>query len=815
MACRYRQFGLKFTLSALYMKHFSASLLAVCLLIAPCASLSPLYAQVMDARKTQADQLYQEAEFHLKSNMFQAAQFKLEQALNLYQQLGDTTKQKDVLTSLGVAIAGQTYYQEALRYLQQAEAIAGNTSQQGRVWTEQGFVYLELGEYRQAYYLFLRSQGSQSQDIARENRNRLGMGEAYSYLGRYSQALPYLKIVENAAGDRTDNSRALNALGDVYFELAQYQEAQSYYQRSLAVRQSIGDRLGTSRTLNNLGRIERALKNYPEALKFYQQSLNLVNALGDRAGRAIVLNNMGRVALDMGLNNQALKYFQEALASRNVRAGLPTTLNNLGLYYRKKGEFALAIASYQEALGWARKTGDRVGEIRALSGLGETRLEMKQTDEAIAPLRESIEKFETLRPGLRDEDKISLFDTQAATYRTLQKALVARQDYATALTVAEGSRARAFLELMAQRTSETEAIVKAPTFNEIQAIAKKEQATLVTYSLLYDELERESGLYIWVVDPQGKLSFKSVTLPKEQKNEQILTNLVISLRDDGIKKTPANSSSESLTRKTYEILIQPIADLLPKDPEARVTFIPQGSLFLVPFQALQDGTGKYLIEKHTMTFAPSIQSLSFNQQKQQNKSLSPLIVGNPEPMPNDLSPLPGAATEANAIAQILKTQAIVGAQATEILISQKLTQAGTIHFATHGLLNEQEALESSLAFAPSPERDGLLKAEDIFDLKLQADLAVLSACDTGRGKITGDGVLGLSRSLLSAGVKNVVVSLWEVPDKPTSSLMVEFYRNLQRNPDKAKALRQAMLAQMKKTPTPNDWAAFILLGTAD
>jgi CHAT domain-containing protein/Tfp pilus assembly protein PilF len=801
------------------MKHFSASLLVCCLLIAPVTALSPsLCAQAMDARKTQADQLYREADFHLKSNAFQAAQLKLEQAFSLYQQLGDTTGQKDVLTSLGVAIAGQTYYQEALRYLAQAEAIAGDTSQQGRIWTEQGFVYLELGEYRQAHYLFLRSQGSQVQNIDRENRNRIGIGEAYRYLGMYSQALPYLKTAENASGDRNDYGRALNALGDIYFELAQYQEAQSYYQKAISIRQSLGDRLGTSRTLNNLGRIERALKNFPEALKFYQQSLNLVNGLGDKAGKAIVLNNMGQVALDMGLNNQALKYFQEALAeSRNVRTGLTATLNNLGLYYRKQGDFAKAIESYQEALGWARKTGDGIGEIRALSGLGETRLEMKQTDEAIKPLQESIEKFETLRPGLRDEDKISLFDTQAVTYRTLQTALVARQDYATALAVAERSRARAFVELMAQRVNVTEVIVNALNFADIQAIAKNKQATLVTYSLLYDEFDRESGLYIWVVDPQGKLSFKTVALPKEQQNKQILTNLVVSLRTDGIKKAPANSSSESLTRKTYDILIQPIADLLPTDPEAQIIFIPQGSLFLVPFQALQDASGKFLIEKHTIIFAPSIQSLSLNQKQQtpKNKSLSPLIVGNPEPMPNDLSPLPGAATEANAIAQLLRTEAITGTQATETLIAQKITQAGIIHFATHGLLNEQETLESSLAFAPSPERDGLMTAADIFDLKLQADLAVLSACDTGRGKITGDGVLGLSRSLLSAGVNSVVVSLWEVPDQPTSSLMVEFYRNLQSNPDKAKALRQAMLAQMKKTPTPNDWAAFILLGTAD
>jgi CHAT domain-containing protein len=92
---------------------------------------------------------------------------------------------------------------------------------------------------------------------------------------------------------------------------------------------------------------------------------------------------------------------------------------------------------------------------------------------------------------------------------------------------------------------------------------------------------------------------------------------------------------------------------------------------------------------------------------------------------------------------------------------------------------------------------------------------ILSACDTGRGRLTGDGVIGLSRSLISAGVSSVIVSLWKVPDKTTAGLMPEFYRQLQRNPDKAQALRQAMLVTMKKHPNPGDWAGFTLIGEAE
>jgi len=113
--------------------------------------------------------------------------------------------------------------------------------------------------------------------------------------------------------------------------------------------------------------------------------------------------------------------------------------------------------------------------------------------------------------------------------------------------------------------------------------------------------------------------------------------------------------------------------------------------------------------------------------------------------------------------------------------------------------------------------DGLLKAEEIVDLKLNAELVALSACDTAQGKITGDGVVGLSRALISAGVPSVLVSLWKVDDNATAFLMREFYQNWQKSGDKALALRQAMLATKQKQnySHPRYWAAFTLIGEAE
>ncbi|MGB7443345.1 MAG: CHAT domain-containing protein [Coleofasciculaceae cyanobacterium] len=187
--------------------------------------------------------------------------------------------------------------------------------------------------------------------------------------------------------------------------------------------------------------------------------------------------------------------------------------------------------------------------------------------------------------------------------------------------------------------------------------------------------------------------------------------------------------------------------------------------------------------------------------------------------PQQLSNLPGAEKEAVAIANLLKTTAITGNQATKAAILPKLADARIIHLATHGLLDDFKGfgVPGAIALAPSGTgelNDGLLTANEIFDLKLNAELVVLSACDTGRGTITGDGVIGLSRSLITAGVPSLIVSLWSVPDAPTAELMTEFYQNLDQKLDKAQALRQAMLTTMKTHPNPRNWAAFTLIGEA-
>ncbi len=802
--------------------------------------LQPPLPAIAQTSATEADRQFKSAVEMLRIGSPGIAEQKLEQVLQLYKSQADPQGQQATLTQLGLAYYRQGRYPQALQALQQAEQFPSNFQQQGQRSSLKGMVYLQQGDYWQALQQLQRAEGSQLRDIAAENRTRIALGETYHYLGGYTKALQYLELAQRAANDPFDRGWALQAIGDVQFNLGEYKQAQDYYQQALAIRRSVGDRLGAARTLSSLGLAYQELSQFEAALSSYQEALSIISGLGDSTGRVYLLNNLSRAYLKQGQTQPALDYLQQALATTRLinGTGRALTFTNLGNYYRQLQQYAQAIDFYEQALAWARKNGDRVGEAKALSGLGETLLESGQSERATQALQASLDAFEQLRPGLRDEQKISLFETQTYTYGLFQKTLVSQNRQAEALVAAERGRGRAFVELLAQRLSNSPLPRQEapPTVAAIQAIAKQQQATLVTYSLLQDRAGQETDLYIWVVSPAGDINFRRIDL-KALKNNQavslnklarqaraavaagqdqsqpLISDLVVSLRGSLLESTSQPMFTSA--RNSYELLIQPIAELLPTDPKARIIFIPQGALFLVPFAALQDASGQFLIEKHTLSIAPAIQVLALSKPRSTATKLA-LIVGNPTPMPVGLSPLPAAEQEAKAIAQMLNAQPLIGRKATETEVLQQMSQASLIHLATHGLLDGQEGLNSSLAFVADQQHNGLLTAAEILDLKLQADLAVLSACDTGRGKITGDGVVGLARSLMSAGVNSVVVSLWAVPDLPTAQLMTEFYRQRQHQKlDKAQALRQAMLTMIKQDPNPRNWAGFVLIGQID
>ncbi|MBD2206697.1 tetratricopeptide repeat protein [Calothrix sp. FACHB-1219] len=784
-----------------------------------------------------------------------------QQSLAIAKQIKDRLGEGKALGNLGIAYYSLGDYPKAIEYHQQRLALAKQIKDrggEGKALGNLGIAYYSLGDYPKAI-----EYHQQHLAIAKQIKDRLGEGKAlgnlgiaYYSLGDYPKAIEYHQqrlAIAKQIKDRLGEGAALGNLGNAYNALGDYPKAIEYQQQSLAIAKQIKDRLGEGAALGNLGVAYFQLGDYPKAIDYQQQRLAIAKQIKDRLGEGAALGNLGNAYDALGDYPKAIKYHQQSLAlSKEIKdkLGEGTALGNLGLAYFQLGDYPKAIDYHQQRLAIAREIKDRQGEGESLNNLGLAFYKQGNLSAAEKTLYEGIKVKESLRgKNLPDSNKVSLFDTQKSIYILLQQVLIAQNKTDAALEIAERGRARAFVELLASRVStnnkQTEKSPQAPTIAEIKQIAKQQNATLIQYSIIYDYFKfpgkgktKESDLYIWVVKPTGEATFRKVDLkPLWQKDNTTLAELVSSTRnslgvvddDRSIFESQFNNpNNEKAQRenlqKLHQLLIKPIADLLPTNPNQPVTFVPQSSLFLVPFPALMDEQGKPIMEKHTILTAPAIQVLDFTHQLGAGRRTNynnALIVGNPTmPLvstePNKpatkLKPLPGAELEAKTIAKMLKTQPILGKEATKANILQRLSSFDVIHLATHGWADDNRGLGSWIAFAPSLNDDGLLKAEEILDLKLKAQLVVLSACETGKGKLSGDGVIGLSRSLISAGVPSVLVSLWQVPDEPTQYLMVEFYKSLQTQPDKALALRQAMLKTKEKFPNPVNWAAFTLIG---
>ncbi|BDA71623.1 TPR repeat-containing protein [Calothrix sp. PCC 7716] len=857
-------------------------------------------AQEVDARKAQADSLEKLANQQYQTSQFEAALQSWQQALSIYREIKDPLGEGKSLCGIGAAYDSLRDFPKAINYHQQCLTIAIRIKErklEGRVLANLGLAYYNLGDYPKAieYYQQSLKIVLAIKDSLAEGRILSNFGSVYRNLGEYAKAIDYYQqslTIANKIGDLKGEGRVLGnlglvyfllsdypkaidhqqlrlkialvikdlqgqgqALGDlgvIYYSLGDYPKAIDYYKQALKIALDIKDRQGEAQSLGNLGIVYDSLRDYPKAIDFHQQSLKVSLIIKDRQGEAQSLVNLGMSYNNSGNYAKAINYQQQALTilrELKNRNGEGKALGNLSNVYYRLGEYSKAIDYEQQSLKIAREIKNPQAEATSLNNIGLALYRQGNLRSAESTLFEAIKVQESLRGRLKDSEKVSITDTQRGTYLTLQQVLVAQNKTGAALEIAERSRARAFVELLASRISpDTQRILTSPTIAEIKQTAKAQNTTLVQYSITYDDFKvqdkqetKESQIYIWVVKPTGEVTFRKADLkPLWQKDNTDLYQLVTTVRNNigargtpyrgiQVSHNPDTTNTQNNLRRLHKILIDPIADLLPKNENDKVVFIPQGSLFLVPFPALQDASGKYLIEKHTILTSPSIQVLDLTR-KQREAQKTPLqdvlIVGNPTmpsvapkigAQPQQLAPLPGAEKEAKAIGNLLNTKPLIGNEATKAAVLERLPRARFIHLATHGIFDDVQGINSSIALAPSSNNsgDGLLTAGEILDLKLNAELVVLSACDTGRGKITGDGVIGLSRALISAGAPSVLVSLWSVPDAPTSLLMTEFYKNLQKNPDKAQALRQAMLTTMKKNPNPVDWAAFTLIGEAE
>jgi CHAT domain-containing protein len=439
-----------------------------------------------------------------------------------------------------------------------------------------------------------------------------------------------------------------------------------------------------------------------------------------------------------------------------------------------------------------------------------------------------------------DRSKILALDKGKTFFQRLIQILVDLGGEQEALLFSEEARARAFVDLLASKAAISDceqhsAADVAQLLNPLHApsitqatlieIVKQHNSTTIEYFIA------ERSLLIWVITPDGVIRMCQSAISEQEMDTQVhrLFDLLKCVQRHSLTLAEEQSNKKDVAEfalileQLYTYLVAPIpVEWLPVSPAESLTIIPHGPLFLVPFAALRRGNVNF-VEEHATVLAPSIHLLSYTAEQLRRvphlDQPNLLALVNPAPLPEgNFTPL--AVTEQLApellsyYAHTEQNLCLIGPSAGKDALFRSAAHYNTLLFATHGEVCDGEPLQSYLVLACVPPDDGYVCVSDIYRLELCADLVLLSACETGRGTISGDGVLGLSRAFLYAGACSVLMSLWQIPEK-VSMWQVDLFHQYWREEgmSKGRALWETQRSFCQEYPDrPDLWAGFVLFG---
>ncbi|MCP4442980.1 MAG: CHAT domain-containing protein [Aureispira sp.] len=367
-------------------------------------------------------------------------------------------------------------------------------------------------------------------------------------------------------------------------------------------------------------------------------------------------------------------------------------------------------------------------------------------------------------------------------------------------------------------------------YNYDLANLKELQEGLEPNQVLLEYVVADSFIYVLAIGQQ------------DVKSQLVKCSSPISLTARRFQSALILQNIDMYTSYGYDIYQQVIGDLAPFLQGKKLVIIPDAQLHYIPFGVLptnltQDSTQlyrnfKYLIEEHPICYNYSAGLFLLSKAKKDFAATKPFSAWAPsfdmmerimkeKGFEFTLEPLPGAQKEAKEIAKTLGGDSYIANQATEAQFKEVANQYSVLHIATHGLLNDVEPQYSSLIMTAEGKDDGILHAFELYSMELNAELAVLSACNSGMGKlIKGEGIVSIARGFTYAGVPNIVMSKWHVSDWATAVLMKLFYKGLQDGLPKDEALQQAKIQYLEehkrqdKILAPFYWGSFVLLGNS-
>jgi CHAT domain-containing protein/tetratricopeptide (TPR) repeat protein len=730
------------------------------------------------------------------------------------------------LNNLGVLASSQGDFDAARDFHERAlairEAKAPDSLDVASSLQNLGIAFRSLGD-------LIAARGSLQRSLAIREAQSAGsldhaailasLGELAEASGDHDGALDYheraLAIREAKAPESLEVAQTLNGIGVVARSRRDFERAREDFARSLAIRQNQAPgSLAEAQSQYNLGTVARSRKDTGEARERFERSWEIFRrqatwVTGDAAMQAFGRSVRGaaaallRVQLDLGDTEGALATLETSRAQALLQMlsvqGLREHLKDSGPWsdYRvADASFGRAIRRLAITTSALRRAQRDLDEAATRSAPDEVAKKQEAASEAASERGLALASYTSLR--LEAEDRLA----------AVRRSVPALRDDPIDLLAARGGLPPRSLWVEFSVGAEETVVFLVPS--DITS-------PVSAYAIPITETELQFRIAAFV-------------------REVTLSSPIPGRTADALEPDPASTG-----RDLYALLFPAIAARMIAKSE-RLMIAPDGPLWDLPFAALVTSEGRdvrWLGLEKPLSYQQSLSSFLREREVHSRRGEGCLVVGNPAFGPtNEGSPqrsrffaegvspiaLPGTEREARSVGAIYGSPALVGVEATEGAVRERISSARVVHLATHGYFHPTIPMASGvLLAAPTGERavsdtreDGILQAFEFSeDLPLRADLVVLSACETGRGqRVPGEGVVGLTRSLAMAGARSVIATHWRIDDESSAELMVAFHRKARQGVPKDVALRRAMteVHRRRSTRNPSYWAAFFLSG---
>lgn len=772
----------------------------------------------------------------------------------------NTSAQADCYNDLGIVYWNNGNNDLALQYLQQAQVM--RVELHGKVhasvadsYNNIGLVNADINTF--AAIIHFKNALKIYQQVYEDNHPKMALvlnnlALQYDSQENYTEALEKLNHVAKIwdaiyLNDHPSKAFANFSIGNVYYHQKEFEKALQYEEKALEMYKALyGDKHPEIANIYNLeGSIHMTQGHFKEAIMTFQKAIYA--NLSDQVFLTVYdhADLEGYYNADILLNSllQKAKAFSDYHYNKSLKfKDLSASLSTL--------EIADELVSHMRQI--------RLNEKDKLA-LGATASEIYETGVSLAvsmsevSMKPSVYLSKAFDFAEKSKSAVLLSaiqDTNAKEFSGIPKALLEEESALKAnVSLAEQ-------KLASNTDVDLEATIKSELLslnNQYNAFVKKLEVDFPNYYNLKFNVKHAS-----VKDLQQVLNAKTAVIThflsptrvytfyisKEKmrvkhvaKNEQ-LAKKILALRN-AIKYDVKDAFVQAST-----LLYDQLLDVKIESDIDQLAIIPEGELATIPFEVLMEeekdwlslkySQMPYLIKKYKVSYDNSAtlylqRSQEINAYQGESEDImlfAPVDFQKHQyfGISQAMSDLPGTVDEINEIDYLFKgvggsPKVFVREQANKSsLLNDELKRYKYLHFATHGLVNESEPSLSRIFLSPDGSKDGSLFSGEIYNMNINADLVCLSACETGLGKVSkGEGIVGLSRALLYAGAKNMVVSLWSVSDESTSRLMVDFYNqhlNFSDHKTFSAALRKAKLGLLneEKYSRPYYWAPFILIG---